>query len=147
IGMVLGQADDGTVIARAVLDQLPAADAGIKAGATILEWNGKPIEQALKDTQTIFINQSSDFAIRIQQLRYIMRSPAGTKFTIKFQNPGDSSPKTADVTSVKERQSFAQSSLNAGTSPEDTPIQLKVLDSGIGYIKVNTFSGDTILNV
>jgi C-terminal processing protease CtpA/Prc len=76
-----------------------------------------------------------------------MRSPAGTKFTIKFQNPGDSSPKTVDITSVKERQSFSRSSLSAGTSPEDTPIQLKVLDSGIGYIKVNTFSGDSVLNV
>ncbi len=147
LGMVLGQADDGTVIVTTVLDQLPAAGAGIKAGATILEWNGKPIDQALKDTQTIFVNQSSDFAIRLQQLRYIMRSPAGTKFMIKFQNPGDSSAKTADLTSVKERQSFALSSQFRGTTPEDTPIQLKVLDSGIGYIKVNTFSGDTVLNV
>jgi len=147
LGMVLGQADDGTVIARIVLPKLPAEGAGIKAGATILEWNGKPIEQALADTKLLFVSQSSDIGIRIQQLRYIMRVPVGTKFTIKFQNPGESAATTADLTSVKERQSASLSSLYAGTSFEDTPIQFKTLDSGIGYIKVNTFSGDTILNV
>src|SRR5579859_24213 len=40
LGMVLGQTDDGTVIARIVLNNLPAANAGMKTGAQILQWNG-----------------------------------------------------------------------------------------------------------
>jgi C-terminal processing protease CtpA/Prc len=147
IGLVLGETDDKTVIARAVVDGGPAASAGIKAGATILEWNGKPIEQALDETQLLFVSQSSPTGIRLQQLRYIMRTPVGTKFTIKFQNPDDKTATTADMVSVKESKSFALSSQNIGRTPEDMPIILKKLPSGIGYIKITTFSGDAVLNV
>src|SRR5258708_29449835 len=74
-----------------------------------------------------------------------MRGPVGTKFTIKFQNPGDSAAKTANLVSVAERQSFSLSSLNAGRTVTDTPVAVKILPSGIGYIKVNTFEGDAVL--
>src|SRR5258708_3915720 len=142
LGMVLGQADDGTVIARIVLDKLPAAGAGITAGAKILEWNGKPIETALANTELLFTTQSSPHGIRQQQLRYIMRGPVGTKFTIKFQNPGDSAAKTANLVSVAERQSFSLSSLNAGRTVADPPVAFKILPSRTGYIKVNPFDAD-----
>src|SRR5262245_53496776 len=85
VGLVLGQTDDGKVIVRTVIDKMPAADAGIKAGAQILQWNGQPIEQALAGLELLFAPQSSPHAIRLQQLRYIMRAPAGTKFTVQFQ--------------------------------------------------------------
>ncbi len=145
LGMVLGQTDDGKVIARIVLDKMPAAAAGIKAGAQILQWNGQPIDKALSNTELLFAPQSSPHAIRLQQLRYIMRAPAGTKFTVQFQTPGDSKPQTADLVTVKERQSLRLSSFLAGTTPADMPIQVKVLDSGLGYIKIRTFSGDSVL--
>src|SRR5258708_28301827 len=74
-----------------------------------------------------------------------MRGPVGTKFTFKFQNPGDSAAKTANLVSVAERQSFSLSSLNAGRTVTDTPVAVKILPSGIGYIKVNTFEGDAVL--
>lgn len=144
LGMVLGQADDGTVIARIVLDNLPAAGAGIKVGAKILEWNGQPIDQALANTE-ILAAQSSPHGIRLQQLRYIMRAPIGTKFTVKFQNPGESEAKTADVTTVKDPESFRMSSQNVGLKPDDMPITIKLLPSGNGYIKINTFDGDGVL--
>jgi C-terminal processing protease CtpA/Prc len=147
LGLVLGQTDDGVVIARIVLDSMPAAGAGIKAGAKILEWNGKPVDQALADTELLFATQSSPIATRLQQLRYIMRSPVDTKFTIKFQNPGEDA-KTADLVAIKERQSFSLSSFNAGRRVDDTPIQVKVItegDNAFGYIKINTFSGDSVL--
>src|SRR5262249_17048672 len=78
LGMVLAQAENGTVIARLVLDNLPAALAGIKPGARILEWNAEPIDTVLAETELLFAPQSSPHAIRLQQLRYITRGPIGT---------------------------------------------------------------------
>ncbi len=146
LGMVLGQADDGTVIARIVLDKLPAADAGIKAGAKIIAWNGKPIEQALAGTELLFNSQSSPHGIRLQQLRYIMRAPVGTKFTIQYQNPG-ADPTTVDLKTAKENTSLRLTSSGAGRRPDEMPVTVKILPSGKGYIKINTFSGDSILMV
>ncbi len=147
IGLVLSQADDGQVIARLVLDALPSAAAGIKVGALITQWNGQPINTALDATELLFTPQSSPISSRLQQLRYIMRAPVGTKYSITFQNPGEAA-KTVTVTSVAERQSFSLSStrtLGPTTAPEELPITLKLLPSGYGYIKISTFSGDSIL--
>lgn len=144
IGLVLGQADDGTVIARIIVDKTPASDAGIKPGAVITEWNGKPIEQALSETELLFTTQSSPHGIRLQQLRYITRAPAGTTFTVKFKNPGEDE-KTVDLKTIKERTSFALSSTRIAAPPEEMPITVKLLPSGKGYIKIDTFSGDSVL--
>ncbi|HLY27552.1 MAG TPA: S41 family peptidase [Aggregatilineales bacterium] len=148
VGLVLSQTDDGTVIARIVLDKLPASVAGMKTGAQIIQWNGKTIEQALKDTELLYVTQSSDIGTRLQQLRYIGRAPVGTDFTIQFQNPGDSTPQTAKLTTVAERQSFSLSSLRAGASPAEMPVTNKIVQtdkSAYGYIKVNSFLTDDVL--
>jgi C-terminal processing protease CtpA/Prc len=144
LGMVLGQADDSTVIAQIVLENLPAAQAGIKTGARILAWNGQAIDTALASTALLFAPQSSPHATRLQQLRYLMRGPIGTQFSVQFQNPGDA-PRTVEVTTVSDSQSFRLSSFNVGRRPDEMPIQMRLLDSGTGYIKINTFRGDSIL--
>lgn len=130
IGMILGKTDDGKVIARRVLDKLPAAAAGIKPGAQIITWNGKPIDQALSETTLAYNNQSSPLSRLVQEMRYLMRGPVGTKYTITFQNPGDSQPQTRDVTGVKERLSFTQSNIFAGYDSSIYPITFKVLPDG-----------------
>ena len=49
------------------------------------------------------------------------------------------------MTSVKDAKSFSLSSLNAGKTVTDTPVEMSILPSGIGYIKINTFEGDSVL--
>lgn len=147
LGMVLGQTDDGQVIVSQVLPTLPADKAGIKAGAQIIEWNGQPIAQAVAATPLEFVTESSPIPTLLQQLRYILRSPVGTKVTVKFQNPGDNSPQTVDITSIKERASFAASSFFKGTSAADMPVMYKLIQingKAYGYIKINTFEGDSV---
>jgi len=145
LGISLGQTDDGVVIARAVLDNLPAANAGIQAGAKITAWNGKPIEQALSSVELLFEPESSPIPTRLKQLLFMTRSPVGTKVSVTYQNPGDASAATANMTSVEDRQSFGLYSLEAPTGPTDLPLTEQVLPSGIGYIKVDTFESDPIL--
>lgn len=145
IGLALGQTDNGEVIARYVIDKMPAQSAGIKPGAQILQFNGKPIAQAVSDQPLLFLSESSPAPTLLQKLRYMTRMPVGANVTIQFQNPGDSSPKSAQLTAIKERDSFAATSFLKGTKPDDTPIIFKVLPSGYGYIKITTFLPDPIL--
>ncbi|MHB8628031.1 MAG: S41 family peptidase [Aggregatilineales bacterium] len=148
LGMVLGQTDDGSIIVSEVLPTLPAAKAGIKAGAQIIEWNGQPAATAVANTPLEFVTESSPIPVRLQQLRYILRSPVGTKVTIKFQNPGDSSPQTVDLNSIKEQASFRESSFFKGVTAADMPITYKLIllnNTAYGYVKINTFEGDSVL--
>src|SRR5258708_5174572 len=73
LGLVLDHAPAGTAPARPPLPHLPAAQAGIKTGAKILDWDGQPIDTALAETELLFAPQSSPHAIRLQQLRYLPR--------------------------------------------------------------------------
>ncbi len=147
LGLVLGQLDDGTVIAREVVPKLPADKAGIKAGAKISQWNGQPIAQAVKNTPLLFVTESSPIPTLLQQLIWIERSPAGTKVTIQFQNPGDSSPKSADLTSVKERVSLTDAPLVKSQNLIDMPLSYNVLQQGnkyYAYVKVTIFETDSV---
>jgi len=148
LGMILGQTDDKQVIVSQALKDLPAAQVGIKPGAQILEWNGQPIDKALSATDLLFNIQSSPIPTRLQQLRYIMRSAVGTKFTIKYKNPDDTDAKTVDLVSVKENTSQRLSSFSLGVGPADMPIQVKLIQQNgknYGYIKISTFESDSVL--
>ena len=148
LGMVLGQTDDGTVIVTQVLPTLPADKAGIKVGAVITQWNGQPVAKAVAATPLEFVTESSPIPTLLQQLRYITRSPVGTKFSLEVQNPDDSAAKAVDLVSVKESASSKASSFYKGTSPADMPITYKVIQTGgktYGYIKINTFESDSVL--
>lgn len=147
MGLVLGQLDDGTVIAREVAPKLPADQAGVKAGAKITQWNGKPIADAVKSVPLLFQSESSPIPTLLQQLIYLERSPVGTKVSIQFQNPGDSSSKTADLTSVKEQVSLRDAPLVKSQNLIDMPLSFNVLQQGnkyYGYIKITTFETDSV---
>ena len=54
--------DDGRVITHILLEDGPAARAGMLWGAEILEWNGQPIQKALESTSTIWAAESQPTA-------------------------------------------------------------------------------------
>ncbi|MHB8627822.1 MAG: hypothetical protein ACYDBJ_10480 [Aggregatilineales bacterium] len=147
LGLVLGELDDGTVIAREVAPKLPAAKAGMKAGATIIQWNGQPIAKAVAKTPLLFVTESSPIPTLLQQLIWIERSRADTNVTLQFQNPGDSAPQTVKLTSVKENVSLQDSPLVKSQNLIDMPLTYKLLQQGdkyYGYIQVTTFETDSV---
>ena len=138
LGMDIRELDDGSVIVDYLTDSGPAANAGIQLKAEIVSLNGKPIKDAVSATIPWSSPFSSDHVRLLQQLRYVMRSPIGTDFTVEYKNPGDSASKTATLTSVQENASFRYSSFSKGLTGLELPVQFTLLDSG--YIKVNIYS-------
>ncbi len=137
-GVSLRELDDGRVLAIFVLEGGPAAEAGMLQGAEVTAFKGKPISAAIGDTPLFFVTESSDFARRYQQARYMLRAQPGDQAEFTFANPGGA-PKTVTLTAIKERDSFNRLSLDYGINTAPVlPVDFKVLDSGVGYVKINS---------
>jgi C-terminal processing protease CtpA/Prc len=148
LGMRLAELDNGDVIVISVTDGLPADEAGIELGATILEWNGQSPVEAAGEEQLLF-GASSEHARHLQQYEFLTRGPLDDEVTVTFANP-DSDEETVDLTyseDIESRDFFANTdvSLGADYDPAQLPVDASLLDTGIGYIKINTFSTDPLL--
>lgn len=139
-GFALRELDDGRVIVIYVLDGGPAAQAGMKVGAEVTEFNGQPIKEAIASAHS-YSTQSSDFAIRYQQIRYLLTATPGTEAKVTFTN-SSGQPQTATLKAVPERNSFARTSLYFGANTDPLlPVQYRIMDEGssqIGYIIINS---------
>ncbi len=138
-GFAIRETDDGRFLVVFILPDGPAAQAGMKKGAVVTEFNGKPIEEALAEVKPWSMPFSTDWALRYQQARYLLRAKPGTEATITFINPGETTPQTVTLTAIAERDSFAYTSIYHN-APEKTylPVDYQVLDSGVGYIRLNS---------
>jgi C-terminal processing protease CtpA/Prc len=141
-GMVLAELSDGRVLVRKVMPGTAASVAGFKPGAEILTWDGKPVKTALDAVDPFLGPFSTAHSKRLYQLLFLTRMPVGQSVTISYKNPGGAA---ADV---KLRAELEYDSLfeALGYNSQDQmelPIEAHVLDdSGLGYIRINTFSAD-----
>jgi C-terminal processing protease CtpA/Prc len=146
-GFAIRELDNGSVIAIFVLDGGPAHAAGMQVGARILEFNGEPIADAIASARPYSI-QSSDFAIRYQQTRYLLAAVPGTEASVTFANPGGEA-QTVTLTAVAERQSFNRTSVNFGVDRTSfNPVDARFIPQGndaVGYIRINTNADDLAL--
>jgi len=136
-GMTLRELTDGRVLVIFLSAKSPAKDAGIKLGAEISAFNGVPIGDAISNANT-FTLDSSDFSHRYQQLRYLLRTDGADEAEFTYANPGGSE-KTVTLIAINETESFARASIfyNANQNPM-LPVEFKILDSGVGYVVINS---------
>ncbi len=143
-GLTVDQADDGTVYVVGVADRGSANDAGIEVGDTIEDWDGDDIETALADTP-LALSASSDFARDNQRADLITRAPANTTVEVGYTNADGKS----DSAKLKAKRDFAGyiEALSPENASDDAamPIESRVLPSGVGYVRINTFSTDVVL--
>ncbi len=147
LGLSLVELDDGRVLVNFLLADGPADQAGIQLQAEILEINGQPIDEAIRETIPYSSPFSTDHTRRLQQLRYVIRFPADTDVEVIFQNPGDSEPTTVTLTTGDERDSFSFSSFFRGVDFNRPPVEYEFLDSGYGLVKLNDFNANDVLTV
>ena len=141
-GMLLAELSDGKVIVTKVLPGTPAANAGIQPGAQILEWDGTPVQTALEAVVPYLGPFSTEHTRRLQQLVFLTRNPPGTRVTIAYRNPGGSQTSTT-LTSEVEYDSLFESMASLKMDELVLPVEAQILDdSGLGYIRVTTFSDD-----
>jgi carboxyl-terminal processing protease len=132
VGMLLAPTSDGQIAVQFVRPGGPADQAGIKAGAVITTWDGKPIQQALDELLLLFSNASTPHALLDIQLTQLVRGTIGSTATIGYQNPGAAAA-SATLTRV--------GAVRANLPGDALNLRDGVLPSGIGYIRLPSFGG------
>ena len=99
-GLVLVELSDGRVIAKEVLPNSVAEKAGLVTGAEIVQWNGKPVSEAIQAVIPGFGPYSTDHARRVNQVSFLTRVPPGTSVQVSYKNPGEAQEKQAELESV-----------------------------------------------
>lgn len=147
LGFAMRETDDGKIIANYILSGGPADKAGVKWGAEIISLDGKPTTDVVSATIPWSSPFSNDAIKRLQQLRYALRFPLDKgKVAVQFKNPNGTA-QTASLAVVQERSSFSFSSFAAGQSPTALPVEYRVLPSGLGYLKINSFLDNDVLSI
>jgi len=135
-GFAIRELSDGSFVVVYVLENSPAARAGMRVGATVTAFNGLPIGEAVSQVRPL-TTFSTETSRRYQQVRYLLRAQPGDTAEVTFANPG-AAPVTVTLTAIEERQSFAATSLYLGVDPNALPVEFRLLRSGVGYIKLNS---------
>lgn len=151
--LIITKISDGSYIASYVSNDLQQK--GLKPGAKILTWNGKPITQAISDTpltwsssalnnvlQTGAINslspQTKD-AIEYEKLRLLIRDKIGAHTQITYQNLSTNEISTIDLTSIDDKFN-AYDTLSLSSDPNRSQpynwIWYKVINNNIGYLHI-----------
>lgn len=143
-GFTLGQTDAGAVIVRAVATGSAAAEAGIVPGARIVQWDGRPVADALAE-QELVLSVSTPHAALLQRLALLPRRQEGARVGVRYRNPGAPGPGTAELAAAEDRTGLRAALRGEQDDPARMPVTVEVLDSGIGYVRVDTFLDDLAL--
>ncbi|MCF8144335.1 MAG: peptidase S41 [Deltaproteobacteria bacterium] len=140
-GLVAAELDDGRIIAAAVTDGGPAANAGIQVGAELLAWNGVPVDVAVEAVSVLWNKEppATNENRRMEKIRFLTRAAVGAARTVDFRNPGESEPHSAVMIAIDDHKKGLDL-VNFAPSPdmEDVMklVEYRVLDSGYGYVRV-----------
>ncbi|MEK7327870.1 MAG: S41 family peptidase, partial [Chloroflexota bacterium] len=143
-GFAIRELDDGRVIVVFVTPGGPAEAAGMAVGAEVTGFNGQPIKDAIGKVKPYAGPFSLESSRRYQQTRYLLRGPVGVEAEVAFANPGGKS-QTVTLASVPERDSFFATSIYRNAPNGLLPVDYRVLDSGVGYVAINSYYDDLSL--
>ncbi len=132
--------EDGTLIVGALEEDGFAEHSGIQWGAEILEWNGVPAREALEATDILWSDSPAatrEYAL-FERCMLMTRAPVGTEATIIFRNPGQQSLWGTRLRARRDMFRGLQDLTLEGKpfSEFEAPIETRILDENIGYIKV-----------
>ncbi len=132
LGFRLAATSDGKVVVILVRPDSPADKAGVKVGAVITEWGGKPIQEALDNLLLQFSNSSTRHGLLNIKLSQLPLGKLGSQVSVTFQNPGESA-QTAAIERVQPQRA-------AGIAKRPPDVKDNKLPSGIGYIRIDSFT-------
>lgn len=141
-GLAVTRLSDGRVIAHIILHGGAADRAGIRFGAEIKRWGGLTIAKALERVPLWLDDKppATRETQRIEQARYLVRAPVGTKIQVTFKNPGQPQQLTVTLTAADDnRETLSRTNFYVTPEERQAPVQFKILPDGYGYIKVATF--------
>jgi len=142
---------DGKVIASWVDETSAAYAQGLRAGAELIEWNNRPVRDALNHASTVFgTNSATAEELANQQVRYLTRAPLHTKVSLVFANDGERARITVVAYDDKGKslsKNYPATIVSDGLrelivgadNPQNIPesmVEKKILGGNIGYIKL-----------
>jgi len=141
-GIRLAELSDQRVIVVEVIPNTTGAEAGIVPGTEILTWNGRPVRDALEEVVPYFGPFSTNHHKRLEQLVFLTRLPPNTQIDIGYRLP-DGSEQNQRLSAEVEYESLFRSIPELRSDPLSLPVSVRILeDSGLGYIRIDTFSDD-----
>jgi len=147
LGMAIRQLDDARVIVNFLTEGAPAQEAGIALGAEIITVNGVSTAEAAAQIVPWTSPFSSDHVRILEQFRFLLRSPIGTNVEIVYQNPDASEPVTVQLRSVADPESLDYNVVREEFTGYELPLEYRLLDNGIVYAKIYSFSDNTLLTI
>jgi len=141
-GMILIELSDGRVLVQDVLPDTPAERAGVEVGAEITRWDGLALGEAISEVEPFFGPYSTEHHKRFEQLVFLTRISPDSKVEITFNNP-KAEPQTVTMQAEVEYNSLFDWIPSFKVDELSPPVVGEVLEpSGLGYIRINTFSDD-----
>lgn len=147
-GLAVAQLDDGKVIVTWIDPCGPAQNTGLQVGDEIVEWNGHPIADAVKNVSTVFTGTSAtDEILKQKQLTYLVRAPLGTEVKITLSDSRSVMMTAYDDNKISLKKNYPYSVVsdklrdmvlgNENSDPEPEGVaEKKMLDGNILYIKL-----------
>jgi len=139
-GFAVKYLDDGRVIAHVILEDGPAAAAGMAWGAEILTWDGEPMVEALLNAPMIWAdNPAGTPQARLTfQERLRVRAPLDTALEVTFRNPGAEELDTVVLSAYDDDFATWEATSPPGHDVDllESPLTHRMLDERLGYIRL-----------
>jgi carboxyl-terminal processing protease len=134
-GLDLAELSDGRMVAQRVAAGGPAALAGIRSGAEVLVWGGKPAVAAVESAPFLWSDAPPATAEgrRRWQLYHLTRAPVGASVALRWRNPSDDAEERVLV-AVEEPERLPAN--QAAEILFGCAVEWHPLDGGLGYVKV-----------
>lgn len=146
IGLVLRELDDGQALVRFVVENSPASAAGIEERAEIVAVNGQPVTEHIDNTIAWGAPFSTSHTERLEKQQFSTRFPIGTEVELTYINPGGSE-QTVTLTATSELDSYFYWFEDDDRDGFELPVEYGLLDEGIGYAQIFSFSDNNNLAV
>ncbi len=137
-GLAVRELDNGDVIVTYVTPGEAAANAGVSLGDQIISINEVPVKQAIDTVVSVIGPYSTDFGERWDKVRFLFRAKnMGDEIELVYQS-SSGSEETDTLIATYETDSFFANSPYKFYNPVALPVEFELLDSGIGYIRMNS---------
>ncbi len=146
LGMAAVELSDGRVLVNYILEDGPAAEAGIQIGAEITALDGVPIDEVISANVPWSSPFSTEHTKRLEQLLFALRFPDNERVTVAYTNPSETA-KVATPTTVVEFESLYANSPYADITGFELPVEYEILDSGLAYVKITGFLDNELLTI
>lgn len=146
IGISIRETDEGQAYVVFLTEGGPADLAGIEFGAEITAVNSTPIAEHISNTVSHFAPYSTPHSERMDLLLFSTRFPLGTEVEVSYINPESSAEETAVLTAGSELESYYYWQDIAARDGFELPVEYELLDEGVGYVSIYSFSDNDLLS-